>query len=602
MKATVDPVTLEVMRNAFQSVAEEMGAALIRTALSTNIKDRRDCSTAVYTPDGQLVAQAEHIPLHLGLMVSVVRKTLDRFPLTLMEPGDAIITNDPYISGSHLPDICMITPVFADGRCVALLANLAHHVDVGGMVPGSMPTVSTEIFQEGIRIPPVKLRSRGEVCEPVLSLIAANVRTREELYGDFRAQMAANNVGERRLLELVARHGTEPISGIMREIIDYAERCTRQRIRELPQGSYAFQDYLEGDGLSERRMRIHACVTVTEDGICVDFTGTAPQARGSVNSTRPVTLACVYFTLRSVIDPELPSSEGSCRPVKVITPPGTLVNPLFPAPVSNANINTSQRITDVLLGALAQALPQRVPAASTGSMSNFTVGGVDSRTGDYYSHVETYGGGQGALFDLDGMDGVHTHMTNTRNASVEVMEIACPLRVERYGLVPDSGGPGRRRGGAGILREITLLGDEAVMTLGTERREIPPWGLDGGGPGGTSDSTISTPEGETERLPAKVTRSVKAGTRIVIQTAGGGGHGNPAEREEDRVLQDVMEGLVSAEKARQQYGVVVDTEQGIVDREATRLLRESQFHRDTADGIASFRKPRTHKDGQATSF
>jgi len=580
MSSKVDPITLEVMRNAFQSVAEEMGAALIRAALSTNIKDRRDCSTAVYTPRGELVAQAEHIPLHLGLMVSVVRKTLQAFPLERLEPGDAVITNDPYISGSHLPDICMITPLFVDGRCLALLANLAHHVDVGGMVPGSMPTVSTEIFQEGLRIPPVKLRSRGVVDAQILALIAANVRTRHETHGDFQAQMAANHVGERRLRELAARHGADRLLQIMQAIIDYGERRTRNRIRELPRGAFTFEDVLEGDGLSEGAMRIRACVTLSGDRIGVDFTGTDPQARGSVNSTRAVTLACVYFALRSVVDPELPSSEGSCRPIEVITPEGTLVNPRFPAPVSNANINTSQRITDVILGALAQALPQRVPAASTGSMTNFTVGGVDPRTGEYYSHVETYGGGQGALPDLDGMDGVHTNMTNTRNAPVEVMEIACPLRVERYGLVPDSGGPGRRRGGTGILREITLLGDEAVVTLGAERRAVAPWGLAGGSAAGTSDGWIILPGGRRERLPAKVTRTLPSGTRLLLTTAGGGGHGDPFLREEELVLRDVTEGLVTVESARTRYGVAIDPERGTLDREATQRLRQDRPGRD----------------------
>ena len=399
MKQKADPITLEVMRNAFQSVAEEMGAALIRAALSTNIKDRRDCSTAVYTARGDLVAQAEHIPLHLGLMVSVVKKTLERFPVEKLEPGDAVITNDPYISGSHLPDICMITPLFADGECLALLANLAHHVDVGGMTPGSMPTLSTEIFQEGLRIPPIKLRKRGQVDDQIMALIADNVRTRYETYGDFQAQMAANNVGERRLGEIVSKYGSEMTRFYMEEIIDYAERRMRSQIGELPKGVYSFEDFLEGDGLSEDLKRIAVTLTIEEDRVRVDFTGTDEQARGSVNSTRAVTLACVYFALKSVIDPAVPSSEGLSRPVEVITPSGTLVNPNFPAPVSNANINTSQRIADVVLGALAQAVPERVPAASTGSMSNFTIGGVEPRTGEYYSYVETYGGGHGALED-----------------------------------------------------------------------------------------------------------------------------------------------------------------------------------------------------------
>jgi len=574
MKRKADPITLEVMRNAFQSVAEEMGAALIRAALSTNIKDRRDCSTAIYTARGDLVAQAEHIPLHLGLMVSVVKKTLERFPVERLEPGDAVITNDPYISGSHLPDICMITPLFSDGECLALLANLAHHVDVGGMTPGSMPTLSTEIFQEGLRIPPIKLRKGGRIDDQIMALIADNVRTRYETYGDFQAQMAANNVGERRLGEIVSKYGPEMTRFYMEEIINYAERRMRSQIAELPRGVYSFEDFLEGDGLSEDLKRIAVTLTIQRDRVRVDFTGTDEQARGSVNSTRAVTLACVYFALKSVIDPTLPSSEGSSRPVEVITPAGTLVNPNFPAPVSNANINTSQRIADVVLGALAQAVPERVPAASTGSMSNFTIGGVDPRTGEYYSYVETYGGGHGALEGQDGMDGVHTNMTNTRNAPAEVIEIAYPLRVDRYGLVVDSEGPGKARGGTGLTREITILDHEATITLGTERRALRPWGLRGGSPGGPSDCRIVTPDGEDRALPTKVTLRVEPGTRVLLRTAGGGGYGPAMERDPEKVLQDVEQGLVSIRRAAEEYGVVIGGKPLRIDGEQTARLRE----------------------------
>ncbi|MBW1713044.1 MAG: hydantoinase B/oxoprolinase family protein [Deltaproteobacteria bacterium] len=447
-----DPITLEVMRNAFQSVAEEMGAALIRTALSTNIKDRRDCSTAIYTSSGDLVAQAEHIPLHLGLMISVVKKTLEVFPVESLEPGDAVITNDPYISGSHLPDICMISPVFVNGRCLGLLANLAHHVDIGGIAPGGMPTISTEIFQEGIRIPPVRLRKKGVIDKEIMSLITNNVRTSYESHGDFQAQLAANNVGQRRLQEIIDKYGQEMVAFYMNELINYSERRMLARLKELPRGRFEFEDFLEGDGISDEMLKIKVALTIDEDRILVDFSGTTPQVQGSVNATRAVTLACVFFALKSAIDPELPSSGGTFRPVEVITPQGTLLNPNFPAPVSNANINTSQRIADVVLGALAQAVPDRVPAASNGSMSIFTIGGLDPRTGEYYSYVETYGGGQGAVINQDGMDGVHTNMTNTRNTPVEVIEIAYPLRVEKYGLLPNTDGPGRFRGGARIFR------------------------------------------------------------------------------------------------------------------------------------------------------
>ena len=571
--STVDPITLEVMRNACQSVAEEMGAALIRTALSPNIKDRRDCSTAIYTGDGELVAQAEHIPLHLGLMVSVVRKTLEKYPVDRMEPGDAIITNDPYISGSHLPDIVMITPVFMEGECVALLANLAHHVDIGGIVPGGMPTISTEIFQEGIRIPPVKLRKRGTVDEEMMSVITNNVRTGYEMRGDFQAQLAANNVGERRIREVISKYGVETTRFYMQAIMDYAERRMVSAIEEIPRGTYAFEDFLEGDGLTDDLLKVRVSLAVEEGRIRVDFTGTSPQARGSVNCTRAVTLACVYYGLKSAIGPGLPSSGGTFRPVEVITPAGSLVNPRFPAPVSNANINTSQRITEVILGALAQVIQERVPAASTGSMSIFTVGGVDPRSEGYYSYVETYGGGQGALINEDGMDGVHVHMTNTMNTPTEVIEIAYPLRVERYGLVPGSEGPGRCRGGLGLTREVTTVGHRATISIGTERRRIRPWGLMGGKEGGPSDAWIVDPNGEKRGLPAKTTTEVEAGTRIVLRTAGGGGFGDPLERDPESVAWDVLEGFIGEERAREAYGVALD-ESGRPDREATDRLRK----------------------------
>lgn len=569
----VDPITLEVMRNAFQSVAEEMGAALIRTALSTNIKDRRDCSTAIYTPEGELVAQAEHIPLHLGLMTSVVKKVLEIYPIERLEPGDTVITNDPYISGSHLPDICMISPVFAEGRCIGLLANLAHHVDIGGISPGGMPTISTEIFQEGLRIPPVRLKRGGEVDEEMMHLITNNVRTPYETRGDFQAQFAANNVGERRLKEIVTKYGSGEAAFYMEELINYSERRMLAAIAKLPRSMFEFEDYLEGDGITENRLSIRVAVTIEKKGITVDFTGTSPQAKGSVNSTRAVTLACVFFALKSVIDPDLPSSAGTFRPVRVITQEGTLVNARFPAPVSNANINTSQRIADVVLGALAQAVPARVPAASTGSMSIFTIGGVHPKTGIYYSYVETYGGGQGAVYNKDGMDGVHTNMTNTRNTPVEVIEIAYPLRVEKYGLVPDSDGAGCFRGGLGLAREITILEHEAAISIGTERRDIRPWGLMGGAPGGSSRSWIETPEGETIPLPSKITTTLAPGTRIVLQTAGAGGYGDSFTRDPELVARDVTEGFISARRAHEAYGVVVNEKTGAVDEAATSTLR-----------------------------
>lgn len=548
MKMETDPITLEVLRNALQSIAEEMGATLIRTALSPNIKDRRDCSTAIYTPRGELVAQAEHIPLHLGLMPAVVKKVLEIFPPDSLAPGDAIISNDPYVSGSHLPDICLITPAFAGNRLIAIVANLAHHVDIGGSVPGSMSTIATEIFQEGVRIPPLKISNRGEVNEDILKLLTHNVRTANEFSSDIRAQLSTNLVGCKRLQELEQKTGAETLQVYMEEIINYTERRLRAALKDLPAGTYQFTDYLEGDGINNDRLNITAAVRIDGESIQVDFTGTGAQAKGPVNATRSVTIACVFFVVKAVADPELPASEGIARVVEIITPAGTLVNPCFPAPVAHSNINTAQRITDTVLGALAQAVPLRVTAAGTGSMSNLTIGGLDARQ-HYYSYVETYGGGQGAKSDQDGMDGVHVNMTNTMNTPVEVIEMTYPLRVEKYALLPDTGGAGRFRGGAGLVRELTLLAD-AHVSISTERNKIRPWGLQNGLPGRTARCFIRTAGEEQEAIPGKVTRELTRGTTITLETAGGGGFGPPADRDPNLLRQDVADGLVSPDMCK----------------------------------------------------
>lgn len=551
-----DPITLEVLRNALQSVAEEMGVILTRTALSPNIKDRRDCSTAIYTAGGELVAQAEHIPLHLGLMPAVVEAVLKEIPLREMRPGDAVIINDPYISGSHLPDICIIKPVFSGSVPIALVASLAHHVDVGGCAPGSMSTASRDIFQEGIRIPPLKIMRKGKINRDILNLLANNVRTPEEFHGDIQAQLTAGHTGEKRVQELARKYGTDSLCRYMEDIIAYTERRMRSALAALPRGKYSFEDYLEGDGISADKIKIAVTVTLEGEEMTVDFTGTSPQARGPVNATRGVTQACVYYAAKAVADPELPGNHGIARPIRVITPRGTLVNPVFPAPVAHANINTAQRITDVILGALARAVPQRVAAAGTGSMNNFTIGGP-GRDGKLFSYVETYGGGQGGMYDRDGMDGVHVHMTNTRNTPVEVIELTYPLRVESYSLRPDSGGAGKFRGGCGLERQIRILCREATVSVSAERSVFSPWGLEGGKEGAPARCTILEP-GDSEPKeykPAKFTAQVPEGTLITLQTAGGGGYGNPRERDPKLVMRDVRNGLVSPRKAKEEYGV-----------------------------------------------
>lgn len=553
----VDPILLEVMRNVLQSIAEEMGAALIRTALSSNIKDRNDCSSGIYTMEGALVAQAEHIPLHLGLMPTVVKKVLEYYPPESLEPGDAIIVNDPYVSGSHLPDVSIIAPVFHEGKPVALVANLAHHVDMGGMTPGSLPVQATETFQEGIRIPPMKIRKQGVITQELLILIKHNVRTPREFEGDLTAQIAGCNVGERRLSEVFDKYGEETILFYMHGLMSYSEQRMRAELARLPDGTWSFEDYLESDGQSDQPIPIRCKITLSGRDAVVDFGGSSPQVKGSINSTRAVTLACVYYAFKSVCDPEVPSNEGTFRFIQVITPEGSIVDPKFPAAVNSANCNTAQRVVDVVLGIFAQVVPDRVPAACSGSMNAVTVGGINPRTGRYYSYIECYGGGQGGLARQDGMDGVHSNMTNTRNAPVEVIETEYPIRVERYCLAPLDGGAGKYRGGAGLHRELRVLDHDAYVTVSMERCKIRPWGLQGGEPGTMSACSMLTPEEDEVKLPIKFAGQIHADSVMRITTAGGGGYGAPEERDLEAVRRDVREKFISTEYAKRAYGLEV---------------------------------------------
>jgi len=571
----IDGIMLEVMKNAFHTIAEEMGVTLIRTALSTNIKDRMDCSTAIYTKEGKLVAQAEHVPLHLGLMPSVVQEVLKIYPPTQLKQGDAILINDPYISGSHLPDIFMICPIFYKDELVALAANIAHHVDVGGLTPGSMSVKATEIFQEGLRLPAVRIRREGVLDEEMLRLLEKNVRTGKEVLGDIYAQLAANKVAETRLIDLIERYSVEHVFACMEEIMNYSDRRMIAGIRNVPNGVYEFKDVLEGDGITEDPIVIQVKVTIKDEEIEVDFNGSSSQARGPVNSTHGVTNACVYYALKALLDPEVPPNAGTYRSIKVVAPKGSIVNPNFPAAVSNANCNTSQRITDAIFGALAQVLPHESMAACSGTMNGFAIGGFDEGTNRYFSYVETYGGGQGGLDDMDGMDGVHTNMTNTLNTPVEVIEQTFPFFVNKYGLVDGSGGAGKHRGGLGLMRELVLLGHEHTVTLMTDRQKNAPWGLFGGEGGQTSSCTLVTPEGEQIQLDSKVTMTVPKGSSIVLSTAGGGGYGSPLEREPEEVLKDVVLGNISFTQAKMEYGVVINQESFTIDQKETKRLRKA---------------------------
>ncbi len=538
-----DPVLLEIMKSLLTAVAEEMGAALGRTAFSPNIKERRDFSCAVFDPAGEMVAQAAHIPVHLGAMPLSVAAALARFPQ--LADGDIVVLNDPYSGGSHLPDITMVSPVYdrpdrSSKTCQVLLgyvASRAHHADVGGMSPGSMP-LARELFQEGLIIPPVLLRRGGQLDEGVLALITRNSRTPAERLGDLTAQIAAQHVGAARLRELAGRYGHATLRAYMAHLQDYAERMVRDLIRAMPPGRFSFRDVMDDDGAGTEDIPIAVTVEAAGDELVVDFTGTGAEVPGGINAVRSVTLSAVFYVVRCLLaDDDVPTNAGIFRPVRAVLPEGTLVAARFPRAVAAGNVETSQRIVDALLGAFGAALPDLVPAASQGTMNNITIGGDDPRTGGPFAYYETIAGGMGAAAGADGLSGIHVHMTNTLNTPAEALEYAYPLRVTRYALRRDSGGAGRWRGGDGIIREIELLAD-AQVTILSERRRHAPWGAAGGGAGAVGENWHIGPatgsrgnpcEVGLRRLGGKVAFDARAGDRVRIETPGGGGHGQADE-------------------------------------------------------------------------
>ncbi len=567
----IDPVTLEVVRNGCEAVCGEMNATLVRTSYSPNIKERRDCSCALFDGEGEMVSQAENMPVHLGAMPFSVAAALDRFPPADLEPGDAVLLNDPYRGGAHLPDLTLVTPVFEGGEVVAFAANRAHHADVGGARAGSVAADSTEIYQEGLRIPPVKLYERGDRNPAVMDLIQANVRTPDERVGDLRAQEAANRTGRRRFEELLDEHGVAEVQAALSEIKDYSERRMRAEIEALPDGTYTFEDVLDGDGRGNEDLPVRAAVTVDGDAVTVDFAGTADQTEGPINAVFAVTASATYYAVRCVTDPDIPPNHGCYRPITIETPDGSLVDPDPPAAVVGGNLETSQRVTDVVLGAFAQADPGRVVAGCQGTMNNVTFGGTDPRDGSPYTFYETQAGGFGGRAGKDGMDGVHVHMSNTLNTPAEVLETAYPLRVEAYGLREDSGGAGQFRGGLGVRRDIAVRDHRATFNLLAERHEHAPYGLAGGADGTTGEARLRR-DGESTRLPAKATRELQAGDVVSVRTPGAGGYGDPAERSLDAIARDVRLGKVSAGAAADEYGV--DLEDLFDDRDGRADTRE----------------------------
>ncbi|MGH8887019.1 MAG: hydantoinase B/oxoprolinase family protein [Egibacteraceae bacterium] len=514
----LSPVELEVARHALAGVAEEMGVVLRRVSYSPNIKERADCSAAVFGADGQMVAQAEHIPVHLGSMPASVAAVLEAFGGELA-PGQQAAVNDPYAGGTHLPDLTIVASVYAKGQLLGYVANRAHHADVGGAAPGSMPATAVDVAMEGLRVPPTLVADKGGPRDDVLGLIAANSRTPQERHGDLRAQFAANHVGALRLRELAGNWGADRLAQASAEVCDYSDRRVRAAARQIPDGSYRFTDQLEvGDGLD-----IAVVVAVHGDHVLMDFAGTAGQVPVNVNAPLAVTVSAAWFVFRMLTDPHAPANAGCYRACEVRAPKGSIVNATFPAPVAAGNVETSQRVVDVLLGAFAQALPDRVPAASQGTMNNVLLGSAGSSGFSYY---ETIAGGEGGTPWRPGMSGVHTAMTNTRNTPAEAVELAYPLRVWRAELRHGSGGAGRHRGGDGVVREIEALAD-ATLTLVTERRARGPWGLHGGAGGAPGRNVLIGIDGVEEELAAKGTWPLRRGERVRVETPGGGGWGSP---------------------------------------------------------------------------
>ena len=518
-----DPIRTEIMKHRLVSVAEEMGARLQRAAFSPNIKERCDFSCAVFDASGSLVAQAAHIPVHLGAMPLSVQACLKSLTFA---PGDVAMVNDPYRGGTHLPDITVIAPIFVEEKSqltlLGFVGNRAHHADIGGMSAGSMP-LSQEIYQEGLIIPPVKLMIGGEKNEDVWRLLMANVRTPIERAGDLQAQLAANRIGIDRMLGFVKRFGVRTLFADMEALLRYSERMTCQLIGQLPNGCCRFEDALDNDGFSEEPAVIRVCITIDGEQVTVDFSGTDAQRPGSINAVYPVTLSAVAYVFRCVLGLDIPANSGCLRPIRIIAPEGTLVNARRPAAVAAGNVETSQRIVDVLLGALAQACPDRIPAASQGTMNNLTIGGWDKRHDRSFAYYETIGGGIGAGPQADGASGRHSHMTNTLNTPIEALEHAYPFRIAQYALRKESGGIGQHRGGDGLVRTYEFL-QPAEITLLSDRRVTRPYGLEGGEPGKPGSNCVRQ-KGDKKNVPGKCSFSVAVEDVLTIETPGGGGFG-----------------------------------------------------------------------------
>jgi N-methylhydantoinase B len=571
----IDPILLEVIRNRLEAIADEMELTLLKSAASPIVKEGLDASAALFNVRGETIAQAAAIPIHLGCLELAARRLVEAFPPAAMAEGDAFLLNDPYDGGTHLPDITLAVPVLAGGRVVALACTMCHHQDVGGRTPGSVPTDATELYQEGLIIPPTRLFRGGVLDENLFGLLRRNVRIPDVFTGDLMAQVAAGRLGGIRLGELFARYGTEVVLGYVDELLERAERLTRRGVEAIPDGTYRFADWLDNDGIDlERPVRIEVAVTVRGSAMTFDFTGTSPQVRGPFNAVPASTLSAVYYAVRAISDPATPNNGGCFRALDVVLPPGSLVNPRSPAPVS-CRTATIKRIADTILGALARALPERLPAAGSGTLLVMAFGGQDPETGRPFVASELAAGGMGARPAKDGIDVVETDVTNCMNIPVEALEMNFPLRIARAGLWADSAGAGTSRGGLGLEKVFEATTTDVTVAHRSERFHAPPWGLHGGRPARRGRAFVVRRDGSREELPSKRMLVLHPGDQLWEYVTGGAGWGDPLERDPDRVLADVRDGKVAAAAAGADYGVVLLPGAAGVDHDATKAARET---------------------------
>ena len=558
---TLSAIQVELLRNGLTSIVDEMYVALMKSAYSTNIKERKDHSTAIIDEVGRVVVQGESLPLHLASMLGLVEVVLERVGRDNLRPGDMFISNDPFVGrGSHLPDVALVAPVFHGGELVFFVADIAHHADIGGMAPGSMAGGMTEVYQEGLRIPPIRFMRDGEIVDDVFDIILLNVRVPDERRGDYLAQVAANRLGERRLQELFAKWPLDVLREGADAIVQAVARRMRAGIAELPDGEYTFEDVLDDDGMDATNIPIRVRVTVAGEEIAFDFTGSAPQVPGNINISFAGLQASVLFALKVLVDPDGPTNHGMLDPVTIVAEPGSITNAAFPAATA-ARAQACQRVIDIILGALSKAVPARIIAASNGAngVSAFFGAGPDGR---YYVYMETQGGGGGARAYKDGKDGVQVHVTNTSNLPVEALENEYPLLIERYELVPDSGGAGKWRGGLGLRRVYRPLGHTTVFSGQGERCVNQPWGLFGGKGGGLGSFWMDFDDGRRQALPTKPTTvEVPPDATVSSVTPGAGGYGPPGERSRDDLAEDLTSGRFSAEYMKEHYGFEMNDEE-----------------------------------------